>query len=90
MTCQDSDVKVQAVKFNELSVVLGGNQILENISASVPQGSCTAVVGPNGAGKTTLLLALLGELPYSGVIKFAEKADGKVVKNWVCTSKAKF
>jgi len=54
------------VEFQNLTVNLGGNTILDHVSASVPLGSCTAVVGPNGAGKTTLLLSLLGEIPYKG------------------------
>lgn len=61
----------KAVTFTEVTVSFAGNKILENISASVPQGKCTAIVGPNGAGKTTLLLALLGEITYSGNIVFS-------------------
>ena len=57
-----------AVSFDHVSVVLGGVSILEEVSARVPKGGCTAIVGPNGAGKTTLLLALLGEIPYRGKI----------------------
>ena len=55
-----------AVTFENVTVSLGGNTILESISAEIPRGSCTAVVGPNGAGKTTMLLALLGEMPFQG------------------------
>ncbi len=58
-----------AIAFEHVSVSLGGVNILDDISASVPQGGCTAIVGPNGAGKTTLLKALLGEIPYQGTIQ---------------------
>jgi zinc transport system ATP-binding protein len=64
------------VKFANVTVDLGGNTILENVSASVPRGSCTAIVGPNGAGKTTMLLALLGECSYSGSIEISHAAAG--------------
>jgi len=57
-----------AVVFNDVSVRLNGVPILEGVTASVPLGSCTAVVGPNGAGKTTLLLALLRHVPFEGDI----------------------
>lgn len=57
-----------AVTFDEVTVTLGGVPILDKVSATVPRGSCTAIVGPNGSGKTTLLLALLGQLPYTGTI----------------------
>jgi len=58
-----------AVAFEDVTVALGGTIILDGISASVPPGSCTAIVGPNGAGKTTMLLALLDQLPYQGRIR---------------------
>ena len=55
----------------------GGLRILDAVSATVPRGSCTAIVGPNGAGKTTLLLALLGDLFYLGRIDFPGRAEGQ-------------
>lgn len=58
-----------ALKFDKVSVTLSGNTILDNVTANVPHGSCTAIVGPNGAGKTTLLLALLGQISYTGSIE---------------------
>ena len=69
-----------AVRFERLSVRLGGNLILDQVSASVPQGSCTAIIGPNGAGKTTLLLAFLGELAYSGKIHPAGAGKGRTLR----------
>jgi zinc transport system ATP-binding protein len=65
-----------AVAFEDVTVVLGGNTILDHVTASVPRGSCTAIVGPNGAGKTTLLLALLKQLAYSGRIRITCDAEG--------------
>lgn len=58
----------EAVRFDRVSVRRGGLSILDEVSAVVPEGSCTVIVGPNGAGKTTLLLALLGEVPCRGRI----------------------
>ncbi len=59
-----------ALLFEAVSVSRGGIHILDSVNATVPMGSCTAIIGPNGAGKTTLLLALLGELPCHGRIRF--------------------
>ncbi len=62
-----------AVEFKNVSVNIGGNNILSEISAYIPEGESTAIVGPNGAGKTTLLLALLGQISYGGEIQFSNK-----------------
>jgi len=68
------------VEFQNVTVVIGGNTILENISAKIPRGSCTAVIGPNGAGKTTMLLALLGEVAYKGNIKIFRTDEGRPLR----------
>lgn len=59
-----------ALQFEQISVILGGVPILENVTAAIPLGDSTAILGPNGAGKTTLLQTLLGRVPYQGNIKF--------------------
>jgi zinc transport system ATP-binding protein len=64
-----------AIEFRALNVKMGEVSILEDINAQVPKGECTAIIGPNGAGKTTLLLALLGEMKYSGNIRFSSNSD---------------
>ncbi len=44
---------------------------LDQVSARILEGSCTAVVGPNGSGKTTLIKLLMGlAIPDSGTILF--------------------
>jgi zinc transport system ATP-binding protein len=58
-----------AVTYKDVSVRLGGNTILDGVTAHIPHGSNTAIVGPNGAGKTTMILALLGKVPYKGTIR---------------------
>ncbi|MBM9538072.1 metal ABC transporter ATP-binding protein [Desulfobulbus alkaliphilus] len=62
--------KELAVYFDNVTVERDGLSILDGVTASVPKGSCTAIIGPNGSGKTTLLLALLKEIPYRGRIIF--------------------
>ncbi len=42
----------------ELSIAIGGKEILSNINLTFPEGKRTAIIGPNGAGKSTLLRAL--------------------------------
>jgi iron complex transport system ATP-binding protein len=50
--------------FDNLSVEIGGTNILNGISGSLKRGRVTALIGPNGAGKTTLLRTVLGLQPH--------------------------
>ena len=60
--------QVPLFEVQDLSVTLGKNAVLEELSFKVDLGDVVAVIGPNGAGKTTLLRALLGTVPYEGRI----------------------
>lgn len=60
-----------ALALSEVSFRYGPEQdrVLDSLSASIEQGSVTAVLGPNGVGKTTLLYLMLGILkPGAGEI----------------------
>ncbi|NIA17320.1 MAG: ATP-binding cassette domain-containing protein [Planctomycetes bacterium] len=43
------------IEIQNLSLSIGGNRILRNVSLNVAAGQSISVIGPNGAGKTTLL-----------------------------------
>jgi zinc transport system ATP-binding protein len=58
------------VSIRNLSVKLGGKDILKGLNAEIARGRITALIGLNGSGKTTLLRALLKEIPYTGRIEF--------------------
>lgn len=54
--------------------------LLRNISATIPQGSLTAIIGGSGSGKTTLLNAIAGRrsawtAKYEGSIAFNGKTE---------------
>ncbi len=54
---------------NSLTVRLGGQPILEQASAAIPQGARVGLIGRNGAGKSTLMKTLIGEIePDEGEI----------------------
>lgn len=48
-----------------LTVRLGGEEVLAGVSLAVEPGEIVTILGPNGSGKSTLLRALLGILPVS-------------------------
>lgn len=62
------------LEVNDVSVELGGNDVLNAVSATVDAGSWLGLVGPNGAGKTTLLRAVAGLVAYRGQIKIAGRS----------------
>jgi len=61
---------VSAIEFRDLTLRLGGRDVLASVSLEIAQGEFVGVLGPNGAGKTTLMRAVLGLVPPSrGVIR---------------------
>lgn len=59
---------MSTIDARDVSVSLGGRQILSGVSLSVGAGEWVGIIGPNGAGKTTLLRAIAGLVPYSGEV----------------------
>jgi zinc/manganese transport system ATP-binding protein len=54
------------LQLENVSVRLGGREILCNVSFGIRPGEFTGLIGPNGAGKTTLLRVILGLQPVTG------------------------
>ena len=59
------------LRVQDVSVRIGSETILENVSLHVHCGEIVALIGPNGAGKSTILKAILGQREYDGVISFS-------------------
>ncbi len=58
----------------DISLDLGGREILREISLEVSRGEVLGIIGPNGAGKTSLFEVLSGRLqPKSGRVMFQGK-----------------
>ncbi len=68
--------KENAVELKNVSLKLGKNVILNNVSFCVPQGEIFGLVGHNGAGKTSLLKIMLGMIvSYTGSLIFFNDTD---------------
>lgn len=60
---------MRLVDIQDLSVRLGGNMALQDVSLKIDSGEIITIVGPNGSGKSTLLRVIIGALkPTSGKI----------------------
>jgi ATP-binding cassette subfamily F protein uup len=60
------------VEFEDVSISLGGREIVGGVNVGVTNGMKLGLVGPNGSGKTTILRAMSGEIPATkGMIKRA-------------------
>ena len=58
------------LRLHDVSVALGGRDVVHEITAEVAAGELIVVVGPNGAGKTTLLRAIAGLIaPRTGTVR---------------------
>ncbi|MBI1171583.1 ATP-binding cassette domain-containing protein [bacterium] len=54
------------VQAKDLTVRLGGAEVLSHVTMTIEAGEIVTILGPNGSGKSTLLRALLGMVPLSG------------------------
>jgi zinc/manganese transport system ATP-binding protein len=56
---------VNAIEFRDVTLRLGGRDVLSGVTLEIAAGEFVGVLGPNGAGKTTFMRAVLGLVPAS-------------------------
>jgi zinc transport system ATP-binding protein len=57
-----------------LNVEFDNHKILDDVGFEVRRDGTLAIIGPNGAGKSVLFRALLGLIPYKGIITWSPDA----------------
>jgi tungstate transport system ATP-binding protein len=64
------------IRFDDVSFVVRGVTIIDQIDVALAAGAPTVIIGPNGAGKTTLLRLAMGLVqPTSGRITWGGRED---------------
>lgn len=62
------------VRFDNVSLVIEGKKILDDVSFEIEEGTNTFIMGPSGSGKTTILKIAAGLIfPTSGKIRILNK-----------------
>jgi zinc transport system ATP-binding protein len=71
------------LELDAVTFAYGAVAVVRDVSLSVHEGECVAVVGPNGAGKTTILRLSLGLLrPDRGSVRLFGVATGSFRQWW--------
>ena len=71
-----SDRGGSVLEVRTLTVRFGDVRVIDDLSVTVADGECLAIIGPSGSGKTVLFKALIGAVPYTGSIRWA--ADARI------------
>ena len=58
-----------AISWDAVSVELGGQPVVRDVSLDIPAGAWLSLIGPNGAGKTTLVRTLGGTVDHGGHVR---------------------
>lgn len=67
---QDEEVQGTGIVMNGISFGYGEENVLNNLSLTIPEGQHVAIVGPSGSGKTTL---------FSLLMKFYQDYQGDIL-----------
>lgn len=74
-----SDGPETCLAIEDVTVVLGGLTILDQVTIRAQQGRVTGLIGPNGAGKTTVFNVLSGFVrPTSGTVRIEGSSHARV------------
>jgi ABC-type transporter Mla maintaining outer membrane lipid asymmetry ATPase subunit MlaF len=73
------------IRFENVTKMLGGNTVLDNISFEVAEGETLVIVGLSGAGKSVTLKHMIRlMLPDSGNVMIEGEAINQLIRSQIC------
>jgi len=73
------------LELDGVGVALGGRDVVQGVTVSVPNGGWLGVLGPNGAGKTTLLRAIAGLAEHHGRVMLDDRDTATMSRKELAT-----
>jgi zinc transport system ATP-binding protein len=64
----ESDRMGPEIACSGVSLVIGENRVLENITLTIDAGTIHCIIGPNGGGKSCFVNTLLGRMRHTGTV----------------------
>ena len=74
---QAVETGASALEVQDLTVTIGGTEILHGINLSVAAGERVGIIGGSGSGKTMTALAIAGLLPREATVSGSVRANGR-------------
>ncbi len=68
---------LHCTKIENLSVKIGKEDIIKDVTFDIHCGELLMLIGRNGAGKSTLLKSILGEIEHEGTVTFIDMKENK-------------
>lgn len=68
---------LHCTKIENLSVKIGKEDIIKDVTFDIHCGELLMLIGRNGAGKSTLLKSILGEIEHEGTVSFIDMKENK-------------
>jgi phospholipid/cholesterol/gamma-HCH transport system ATP-binding protein len=79
------------VEVHDLSIAFGRQQVLRDVSLTIPRGQTLAIIGESGCGKTVLLKAIIGLLhPTAGHVVFDGQRIDELSDHELTVQRARF
>src|SRR5262245_296943 len=79
------------IRLEQMSVTFGRQQVLRDISLSIPRGQTVAIIGESGCGKTVFLKTIIGLIhPTDGHVVFDNQRIDQLSEKELTVQRGRF